>query len=270
MTPTTMASYTGRRLDVIALIPREVRRCLDVGCSNGALGHELKRRTGASVWGIDRNPALAAAAATRLDRVICSDADRAIAAIAAERFDCVICADVLEHLADPLTTLVALRDLLSAGGACVVSLPNVRFYETFVQLGLKGTWPKRDRGVFDRTHLRWFTDRDAREMFAEAGLTVAASSTAYRLRDRPGRVNRLARPLAQGPLRPLLAYQHLYLLVRASISPLRPAGTGDARAARLRRGGRAPWLQTMPTASASCRADSADASARPGSHAPSA
>ena len=240
-------AYTGSRFDVLRLVPPSATRFLDVGCSNGVVGQELKRRTGAVVWGIERDPAFAIAAADRIDRVLCSDADRAIAELAGERFDCVVCADVLEHLVDPLATLIALRGLLSPSGACVVSLPNVRFYDTFWQLGVKGSWPRRDRGVHDRTHLRWFTDRDARELFGAAGLVVVAGSTNYRLRDRPGWVNRLARPLARGPVRPFLAYQHLYRLVPA-LSLERGPGTGAARARSRARGAPAPSQRTMPPA----------------------
>ena len=72
----------------------------------------------------------------------------------------------------------------------MVSLPNVRHWETFWQLGRRGTWPRRDVGIFDRTHLRWFTLRDAYAMLdAAPACARCAVSRQYRLRplaDRAG------------------------------------------------------------------------------------
>jgi 2-polyprenyl-3-methyl-5-hydroxy-6-metoxy-1,4-benzoquinol methylase len=186
---------------------------LDVGCSNGAFGADVKRRFGSTVVGIEIDRGFALEAAQRIDRVVCDDALVALAELRDERFDCVVCADVLEHLVDPEAVLRALRDLLSPAGTIVVSLPNVRFYDTFVQLGVRGRWPERDRGVHDRTHLRWFTDANARALFSRVGLEVVRSAANYRLRDRPdARINQMASRVARGPLRPFLTYQLLYAL----------------------------------------------------------
>lgn len=184
-----------------------------MGCAEGALGALIRDR-GAEVWGVEYDSAFAAVAAQRLDRVLVGDAAEALTEIStSEAFDVVICADVLEHLVDPGSVLVEARRLLIDDGCCVVSLPNVRFYTTFTQLGFRGRWPRRDRGVHDRTHLSWFTDRDARELFREAGFSVEQTAENYRLADEPGRRrNRFARRAAIGPLRPFLVYQHLYRL----------------------------------------------------------
>ncbi len=205
------ASYTGDRPDVLALVP-PARLILDVGCASGRLGEALKRTTGAEVWGVEPDGTLVREARRRLDRVLATTVEETIGTLRGERFDVVVCADVLEHLDDPETTLAALEAMLSPGGCIVVSLPNVRFYDTFVQLAVRGTWPRRERGVFDRAHRHWFTDHDARAMFSSAGFVVEVTTANYRLVERPARLNRYARLLARGPLRPFLAYQHLYRL----------------------------------------------------------
>ena len=215
--PAREASYTGDRPDVAALIP-PAGRILDVGCSTGTLGESLKRRTGAEVWGIEADTRPAREAARRLDRVLATSVEEAIDTLHDERFDVVVCADVLEHLDDPQATLAALRALLAPGGCIVVSLPNVRFYDTFVQLAVRGDWPRRDRGLFDRTHRHWFTDRDARALFDSASLVVEKAAANYRLLERPARLNRYARFVARGPLRGFLAYQYLYRLRPAARS----------------------------------------------------
>jgi 2-polyprenyl-3-methyl-5-hydroxy-6-metoxy-1,4-benzoquinol methylase len=220
VTASRLRSYTSERPDLHPLLPPVARRVLDVGCSNGAVAAALKRRFGATVVGIEIDPAFAREAAQRLDRVICIDALGGLAELAGERFDCAICADVLEHLVDPEAALRALHALLVPGATVVVSLPNVRFYDTFVQLGFHGRWPERDRGVHDRTHLRWFTDGNARALFDRTGFRVTRATANYRLRDAPDApVNRFAERLARGPLQPFLAYQLLYALVPVEETP---------------------------------------------------
>jgi 2-polyprenyl-3-methyl-5-hydroxy-6-metoxy-1,4-benzoquinol methylase len=150
-------------------VPPGARRILDAGCSSGALGAALKAERPVEVVGIERDPVYAARAAERLDRVLAADL-AALGELDLGRFDCIICADVLEHLVDPAAALRGLAALLEPDGRVVVSLPNVRYWETFWQLGRHGRWPRRSVGLFDRTHLRWFTLADAHDLLAEAGL----------------------------------------------------------------------------------------------------
>jgi 2-polyprenyl-3-methyl-5-hydroxy-6-metoxy-1,4-benzoquinol methylase len=170
-------AYENPRPDVQALVPQGVRRILDLGCSSGALGAALKAaRPEVEVVGVELDEAYAADAGERLDRVVCAD----VAELAARpdleaelgRFDCVICADVLEHLVDPWSVLDGYVRLLDRGGVLVVSLPNVRYWETFWTLARAGHWPLRPVGLFDRTHLRWFTIGDALALVEGSGCAI--------------------------------------------------------------------------------------------------
>src|SRR5690242_1822221 len=134
------SAYTGERPDVLALVPEGISSALDVGCSDGSLGSALRQR-GVDVHGIERDPALARRAVTRLDGVLEGDAVEQLARLEAGRFDLVVCADILEHLADPGAAMHEIKRVLEPDGHCVVSLPNVRFWTTFTQLGLHGRWP---------------------------------------------------------------------------------------------------------------------------------
>jgi SAM-dependent methyltransferase len=119
--------------------------------------------------GIEREPAYAAEAATRCDRVVTGDVEDIPSDLG--RFDCVVAADVLEHLVDPWSALEAYAAMLHPGCRAVVSLPNVGHWTTFAAL-LRGSWPRRPEGIHDATHLRWFTLRDAIELCEGAGLSV--------------------------------------------------------------------------------------------------
>ena len=217
-------AYGGDRPEVRALVPRGARRVLDVGCGAGALGAALKRDREVEVVGVESDPDAAAAAGERLDRVVEDDAEQVLgrpeAAADLGRFDCLVAADSLEHLRDPWRALAAAAELLEPGATAVVSLPNVRFFETFWQLGVRGRWPRREQGIFDRTHLRWFALRDARELLEGAGLAVVRVEPLIRIRPRGSRFDRWFAWLGRTPLRELFAFQ--FVLV------------GERRAARRR------------------------------------
>lgn len=187
-------------------MPPDARRILDLGCSSGALGAALKARQDCEVVGVELDAAYAADARARLDEVVEGDVE-AVDADVLGRFDCLVAADVLEHLRDPWAAFARFVALLEPGGTAVVSLPNVRYWETFWQVGVKGTWPRRLEGIFDRTHLRWFTTRDAQDLLDVAGLEVVAVSRQMRLRPTQSKWDHHLWLLERTPLRPFFTFQ---------------------------------------------------------------
>jgi predicted TPR repeat methyltransferase len=198
--------YETTRQDVQAVVPLDARRILELGCSSGGLGGALKARAGAYVLGVEIDPEYARQAAGRLDEVVLADAETFLR----EReppttpFDCLVAADVLEHLSDPWNVLGLATAWLAPGATVVVSVPNVLHWVGVWRIFTTARWPRDDTGVFDRTHLRWFTMRDAIELVEGAGLSVTAIRPNY-----PGRRWRLAiqRILGRTPARRFLAVQ---------------------------------------------------------------
>ena len=206
-------AYENERPDIQALVPLRSRRILDLGCSSGRLGAALKRRQVATVVGVELDPVYASDAAGRLDRVIRADLEELFGTNAPlpvlGPFDCLIAGDVLEHLRDPWTVLRRAAELLEHGATTVVSLPNVRFWETLWQVGIRGTWPVRDEGIFDRTHLRFFSASDGMELLQQAGLDVTEVRRQFRARSEVSRLDGHIAWLGRTPLRPFFAYQHV-------------------------------------------------------------
>lgn len=216
-------SYTTPRPDVAALVPDTARSLLDLGCSTGAFAAAFRDR-GLRVVGLEADPDMAAEAATRLDavhRVDLTDPDWH-QVLAGERFDVVVAADVLEHLPDPDAVLAAAVGHLAEHGSVIVSIPNIRHVSALIDIAVHGTFPRRSRGIFDETHLRWFTWRDVLALHERAGLRIDDWSTNLRLVDRPGapsseRIERLlGRWRRRRPIREFLSYQ---FVVRSSPTP---------------------------------------------------
>ena len=207
------SAYESPRAEIAALVPPGARRVLDLGCATGALAATLKERGPVEVVGIERDPAYAAEAAERCDRVVVGDVEDVPGDLG--RFDCLVAADVLEHLVDPWSTLEAYVALLEPGCRAVVSLPNVAHWTTYAALA-RGRWPRRPHGIHDATHLRWFTLRDAVDLVEGAGLRVEHVERRPWVLWRGTRLDRRAGPLMRVPgLRSAVAFQHVVAARRA-------------------------------------------------------
>src|SRR5581483_2402634 len=150
------------------------QRLLDVGAAQGDMAQVLTTH-GYEVTALEGDPTLAEMARRKCHKVIVADLDYSLPNLEGP-FDVVLCADVLEHLKNPLRVLVDLRQQLKPEGVAVVSVPNAVHLWVRLQLCL-GRFDYAERGVLDRTHLRFFTLSSFRRLLREAGLTVLKLTT---------------------------------------------------------------------------------------------
>ena len=208
------AAYERARPEITVHVPRGARRVLDLGCATGTTGAGLWHRPAVEGGGVEREPDYAAEARTRLDEVITADVE-ALDPTGLGRFDALIAADILEHLVDPWGALRRYAHVLEPGGIAVVSLPNVGHWSTYAHLA-RGHWPRRPEGIFDATHLRWFTLRDALELLTQAGLQPTAVVRRGWIAWRGSRADVLAPPLLKVPgIRTLITFQHVIAAIYA-------------------------------------------------------
>jgi methionine biosynthesis protein MetW len=145
---------------------------LDVGCASGYLMTQLEQSKECRCTGIEPHLESARLARSSGFTVIDKDAITAFKSLeSSERFDQIIFGDVLEHMVDPSAVLSKCRDLLRPTGMVIVSLPNIvgprgRVPTTF------GIWRYQDSGIFDKTHLRFFSVPTGRELLVDAGFRI--------------------------------------------------------------------------------------------------
>lgn len=204
-------SYIGLRADILNLVPNNISKVLDIGCSTGALGEKIKQRNNAEVIGIEVDEQMAKVAKEKLDNVIIEDIERINLAdyFLPDYFDCIIFADILEHLRDPWRILKESIKFLDNEGVVIASLPNVRHYSVILNLIFKGYWPYRERGIHDKNHLRFFTFRNIQELFKEADLSISKVVRNYRIIERPHRFNRFSKYSAVPILGDFFTFQYL-------------------------------------------------------------
>jgi 2-polyprenyl-3-methyl-5-hydroxy-6-metoxy-1,4-benzoquinol methylase len=145
------------------------RRLLDAGAADGFLAELLTAR-GFIVTALERDPIQADLARGRCHEVIVADLAEAGAKLPGP-FDAIVYGDVLEHLSDPLAALTEINRHLAPRGLVIVSVPNVAHLWVRLSL-LAGRFEYADRGILDRTHLRFFTRPTFLALLAEARLTV--------------------------------------------------------------------------------------------------
>jgi 2-polyprenyl-3-methyl-5-hydroxy-6-metoxy-1,4-benzoquinol methylase len=223
---------------VLDAVPRGAR-VLDVGCATGYLAAEMAA-SGCAVVGVEADAAAAAragaAASVGCERVVAGDVETgdcraALAALAP--FDAVVCADVLEHLKDPWDALRFLATLLRPGGRTVLSVPNTAHW-TGRRALLRGRFPYAGHGLFDRTHLRFFTRASARDLVAAAGLRVRGERFApapLPLQAHIGALRRLEGPAAR-------AWPELFALQVVLDCEAGPGGPGVSAPSRPARASR--------------------------------
>jgi 2-polyprenyl-3-methyl-5-hydroxy-6-metoxy-1,4-benzoquinol methylase len=171
---TTHPYGLAERADVYAALPAGACRVLDVGCSRGGFCELVKRRRpNATVWGIEPDREAAVEASKRADHVITGHFPGDLPHDAGP-FDAIVFADVLEHLICPGDALRAAVSYLSPTGVVVASIPNVRHWSALRTIFVRGDFPTTDTGLFDGTHIRWFTRSTMLELFENSGLVAQA------------------------------------------------------------------------------------------------
>lgn len=160
---------------VLELVPSDgPLRVLDVGCGPGWVADELRRR-GHHVTGVDlvANEGVE----ERTDRFFEADVERGLPPEIGSDFDVIIAADVIEHVREPDQLLAELADRMAPGGAILASVPNIGHWYPRTRTAV-GLFDYDQRGILDRTHVRFFTRRSFRRTVAHTGLSTTAERSA--------------------------------------------------------------------------------------------
>jgi SAM-dependent methyltransferase len=186
-------------LELLALVPAGVERVVEPGCGSGALGATfLAQRPEVEYIGIELVPEYADVARTRLSEVVVADVeqmeDRSFDVL--NPTDCWIFGDVLEHLYDPWRTLERVRRSLGESGCVIACIPNAQHW-TVQGLLNAGEFRYQEKGLLDRTHIRWFTRKTIIDLFKSTGYEI--EEMGGRVFDEPARAHALPalRSLAQ-------------------------------------------------------------------------
>ncbi len=185
----------------------ENKRVLELGSAVGSMTRLMKENNGCTVVAMELDPAMARMAEPYCERMVVGNVESMDldAAFGEDRFDVIVAADILEHLYDPWACLRKIRKFLRPEGYLVISVPNVAHNALLAQL-LSGRFPYQEKGLLDRTHLRFFTRLNLQDMLLSSGYlparwernTVAESATEFGC-DWEKTPDRLRQSLADNP-----------------------------------------------------------------------
>lgn len=157
--------------DVLKLIAEPYRIILDVGCGSGSLDHILTAN-GHSVDGITISPAEYEEAKQHQRRTFIHNLEMGLPAeVLQVQYDYVVCSHVLEHIVYPQKLLKDIYKGLKVGGHLIVALPNIMHYKSRMKL-MGGKFDYADAGIWDNTHVKWYTFSSAKQLLIEYGFTI--------------------------------------------------------------------------------------------------
>ena len=154
-------SWTGKQQDV-----------LDIGCGEGFFAEKLVAQDN-RVDGVDILPQ--PIHRNMMGKYVQADLDQglsqALTVLADSRYDRVLLQDILEHVRNPHKLLTDCHHFLKPQGLLLVSVPNVANITVRLSL-LFGRFEYAERGILDKTHVRFFTRKSAHQMLEHAGYKI--------------------------------------------------------------------------------------------------
>lgn len=131
---------------------------LDVGCGAGDNARLLAESHGAlKIFGITASHKEVSVARKYMQTCLVVDIENEIPAeFALSSFECILFSHVLEHLRQPAKVLARFVPYLKEGGQVLIAVPNIANFRSRWQLAM-GRFEYQASGVFDETHLRFFT-----------------------------------------------------------------------------------------------------------------
>ena len=146
------------------------KKVLEIGCGSGLTLKQIKTTyQNVDITGVD----LYADNIVDDIKVIKDSLENFIINNNIEDYDYILILDVLEHLIDPWETLLIVKNNIKPSAKIIVSLPNVSDFIFIKKLLINNRFEYTSKGgIFDQTHLRFFTISDMKSMFKKCGFNI--------------------------------------------------------------------------------------------------
>lgn len=148
--------------DVFKNVPDSAKYILDIGCGNGDNARILNKY-GRVIDGITLSEKEKENAQQYMSNIYIHNLENGLPSDLAYKYDVIICSHVIEHIAYPKKLLNDIKQMLSPNGILIVALPNLMHYQSRFRL-LFGDFNYEESGIWDYTHLRWYTFKTGGEL----------------------------------------------------------------------------------------------------------
>ena len=162
--------YSGDRREVVNLLSEvDYKNVLEIGAGDGAFVKYLNKNCSYSIVEPEDVDLLYP---DRVKKVYKGLFEDVFEQFPENYFDLVICNDVIEHMSNHDFFFNGIKSKMSMGGRIVGSIPNVRHVGNIIEIVIKKNWRYANSGFFDRTHLRFFTEKSLKSTFNEHNYTI--------------------------------------------------------------------------------------------------
>ncbi len=144
-------------------------KVLDLGCNKGNLGKIMTKRLNSKVIGVEINKKNAQLAKTKLEKVIVGNIENKTIQseiIKNGPYDVIFASAIIEHLVNPSLTIKLLNKSLKSNGFWIITLPNIAHWSARLLI-LSGNFEYQESGIFDKTHLHFYTFKSAYEFLIQ-------------------------------------------------------------------------------------------------------
>ncbi|QKE75387.1 glycosyltransferase [Arthrobacter citreus] len=150
--------------DIIDLVPNGVKNILELGCTAGATGLEIKNLYKCDLYGTETDAALSSIALQFYNRVDSIAINEVPDSYPEEFFDLVIIDNIINQVVDPWNYIKEITKLLKPKGSIICRVPNVSHGEVLFQL-LQGQWNYIHAGILKKDQIRFFTPLTINTLF---------------------------------------------------------------------------------------------------------
>ena len=88
-----------------------------------------------------------------------------------KKFDLILFSDVLEHIYNPWDCLRRIHDHMNSNGLILLSVPNMQNIK-YIQSFANGNFFYQDTGLFDQTHIRFFSSETLTKYVEESNFKI--------------------------------------------------------------------------------------------------
>jgi len=159
------------KLNILAI--KLIDKCnsyvLDIGCGCGTNAKFLKNN-GNIIDGITLSQAEKEVAQEFMRNVFLFNLENGLPIIE-HKYDFILCSHVIEHIAYPQNLFRDIKNVMNDDSVLIIAVPNIMQYKNRIKL-LLGIFPEQDSGIWDYTHLRWYTIEKMRNLLKENNLKI--------------------------------------------------------------------------------------------------
>lgn len=158
-------------VNVLRQIPRHAQTVLDIGCGRGDNAQHLKTR-GMAVDGISISEQEIVLATPHLRKGYLFNVEKGLPEeVKLKKYDIVICSHVIEHVQYPEQLLEDIGAIMTPQSIFIMALPNIMHYKSRWEL-IKGNFNYQTSGIWDNTHVKWYTYNSGIQLLSENGFEV--------------------------------------------------------------------------------------------------